>query len=112
MPGDWEANERAEVVARARAAFRTLTEQAAALQAETLATAGTAARDRYGQFCTQAENGLQTLRLIRVEMTAAGCDAAALAKVDAIIASGATLCTARRKIHVANDFVVTLKPKV
>ncbi len=108
---DWENGLKADLVRAAKAELAVGLDRVAALQAETLATAGAAARERYGAFCTDLENSLARLNSIRADMVAAGCDAAALARLDSLIASGQTIATARRAIYSGNDFTVKLTPK-
>lgn len=106
---DWENGIKADLVKAARAEVAVGMERVAALNAESLATAGAAARERYGAFCTDLENCLARLRGLRAEMATAGCDAASLARLDSLIASGQTVATAKRAIYTNNDFVVTLR---
>lgn len=109
--GDWELAERYEVIAKAIRSKARLAEKIAAINAETTATFGAAAKARYGSFCTDAENALQELVNLRAEMESAGCDAAALAAADAAIGTATTICEDKRAIYTNNDFIVTIKPK-
>ena len=110
MLGHWEENERNEVVGLARSAFKVLAQRLAALNAETAATAGIAAKARYGQSVTDAENALAVLHNVRAKMDTVQCDAAARKRVDDQIAAAQAVCNAKRAVYTGNTFLVTLKP--
>ena len=106
---DWENGIKADLIRAAKSEIAVAQDRVAAINAETLVTAGAAAKERYGSFCTDLENALQRVVNLRAEMAAATCDAAALARLDTLIAQGQTIATAKRAVYAGNTFVVTLK---
>lgn len=107
--GDWIDGVKADLIRAAKSELAVAKDRYNALNAETLTTAGAAAKERFGQFCTDLETSLSRLRSIRDDMAADGCDQDALDRLDSLLAQGNTLATAKRAIYAANDFVVTLR---
>jgi hypothetical protein len=108
---EWEDALKFRLIEAAKSEIAVGQARVAAINAETLVTAGTAARERYGQMCTDLENAIQRIVNLRAEMAAAGCTAASLAYLDSLITSGQTVATEKRAIYTANDFIVTLRAK-
>jgi len=108
---EWEDALKYRLIEAAKSEIAVGQARVAALNAETLVTAGTAARERYGALCTDLENAVQRVVNLRAELAAAGCMAGSLAYLDSLIASGQAEITAHRAIYTANEFVVTLRAR-
>lgn len=108
---EWEDALKFRLIEAAKSEIAVGQARVAALNAETLLAAGTAARERYGSMCTDLENAIQRVTNLRAELAAAGCAAESLAYLDSMVTAGQAEATAHRAIYTANDFVVTLRAK-
>ena len=106
---EWDDAIKFDLIRAAKSEIAVAEDRMAAINAESLATAGAAAKSRYGSFCTDLENAIQRVVNLRAELEAAGCEAASLGRLDTLISQGQAIATAKRAVYTANTFKVTLE---